>query len=637
MLRENRTPNVNEQALMATLESLLATAHPSELRSGLAGRTAPLSLAEVPALTAHARDLHGELRPMHVAVLRSYTSELLDPWLALHAAVNGLALDVHHAPFGVLTATPDSSVLHHAPAVTLLLLQRTDLHPAFGAPLAALDAETRARLHVQALARLREIVMALRKQPVGHLVVTLLPEPRGPALGLFDAQSEVGEEAWWSTLEREVAGWLRTDVPAATWLDLAALRAEVGRRRLFDARLWLSARFPFSAEAASELARRVVAIATVLVTPKAKVIALDADNTLWGGVVGEDGLDGIALGPDYPGNAFVAFQRRLLDLQQRGFVLALCSKNNLTDVEEVLRSHPHQLLREEHFAAMRVNWLPKPENLASLASELNLGLDSFLFVDDSEHECAAVREALPLVEVVQVPKRPVDIAACLDVVARLEVLSLTAEDRAKTLLYAQERQRQQLLDAAASVASGNGGHDFLARLQMRMTVGFDPVTHVARLAQLTQKTNQFNLTTRRIDEQRMAQLLAHPQILVADFSLADSFGDSGIVGLAVARLDGVEAQLDVFLMSCRVIGRCAGEAFLHAVMRELAARGIVCIVADYLPTPKNALVQHFLPEQGFEQGADGRWRRSINDPPPLGESAFPITVALLDRHEPVAA
>src|SRR5262249_11723519 len=151
---------------------------------------------------------------------------------------------------------------------------------------------------------------------------------------------------------------------------------------------------------------------------KAKVIALDVDNTLWGGVVGEDGRDGIAIGPEYPGNAYFAFQRRLLDFRQRGFLLTLCSKNNLADVEEVLREHPHQILRMEHFAAVRINWEPKIDNLIELAEELNLGLDSFIFVDDSDYECALVRRELPQVEVVQTPARPVDVANCLDHVSR---------------------------------------------------------------------------------------------------------------------------------------------------------------------------------------------------------------------------
>ena len=341
---------------------------------------------------------------------------------------------------------------------------------------------------------------------------------------------------------------------ASLFLDLDEVLQQIGRASFFDHRFWYSARFPFTAEAAREIARRIVGLGAVIKFPKAKVIVLDADNTLWGGIIGEDGINGIALGPEYPGNAFVDFQRRLLDYQQRGLILALCSKNNPADVDQVFKEHPHQILRDEHFAARRVNWLSKPDNLVSLAEELNLGLDSFVFVDDSDHECAAVRHRLPQVEVVQTPARPVDVPTCLEQVARLEVLSLTAEDLAKTELYAQERRRREFSETVDQ--SGGDLRDYLASLKMKMRVGFNVSAHLARLSQLTQKTNQFNLTTRRYNEHQMQEFILDADWLVADFSLADVFGDSGIVGLALFHIvTPQQAELDTFLMSCRVIGR----------------------------------------------------------------------------------
>ena len=205
------------------------------------------------------------------------------------------------------------------------------------------------------------------------------------------------------------------------------------------------------------------------------------------------------------------------------------------------------MLRETHFAAMRINWEPKPQNLRSLAEELNLGLESFIFVDDSHHECMAVRTELPQVEVIQTPSRAVDIPACLDLVARLEILSLTAEDREKTQMYVQERKRKELATVSGDRAS------YLASLEMRLSVCIDDAGPLARLAQLTQKTNQFNLTTRRYDEAEVSARIASPEWIVAHFSLADIFGDSGVVGLAMIAVAGQEATLDTLLMSCRVI------------------------------------------------------------------------------------
>ena len=302
----------------------------------------------------------------------------------------------------------------------------------------------------------------------------------------------------------------------------------------------------------------------------------------------------------------------------------MCSKNNPDDVDQVLDEHPHQIIKHEHLAARRVNWQDKPQNLLALAEELNLGLDSFIFVDDSAHECAAVRHRFPEVEVVQVPTKPLLVPFCLETVARLEVLALTAEDRAKTQLYAQERQRKQLQQAIGE--SGTQMEDYLISLQMAMRVGFDDGNQVARLAQLTQKTNQFNLTTRRYDEQQIRALIEADDWLVSHFSLADIFGDSGIVGLALWRLmDSGQAELDSLLMSCRVIGRRAEQAFLQAQLEKLVAKGVHEIVADFIPTAKNAPVRDFLPEQGFRQGEDGRFRLDLRNGMP---ERAPIPIAV---------
>jgi FkbH-like protein len=613
---------------MATtdLDKLLATQTLAQLRAELGTGKRPAGPAQAQQLTAHARALAGMQQALRIGIVHTYTSDLLAPWLDLAGAVQGMEVQAYHAPYGLALqeAAPNSALVSHQPHLTVLLLQREDLHPALSQPITGLGAEGLAQLRSQVLQRVKEIVSLFREQKVGQLVVSFLPRLAGPTLGLFDAQSDCSEAAWWAAVKSEFASWLR-GVPSSLLLDLDEVLLEVGRGDFFDRRFWYSARFPFASGGAWEFSRRLVALGVALVRPKAKVLVLDADNTLWGGVIGEDGIDGIKLGPDYPGNVFVDFQRRILDLQQRGFILAMCSKNNAADVDQVLKEHPHQLLRNEHFAARRVNWVPKAENLASLAKELNLGLDSFIFVDDSDHECAAVRHALPQVEVVQVPSRSTEIATCLDQVARLEVLSLTREDLAKTEMYAQDRRRRELMEDGNGVAAG----DYLSRLGMKMSVRIDAASNVPRLAQLTQKTNQFNLTTRRYDEAQMAAFVRDDNWWVADFSLTDVFGDAGIVGLALLQRHSPQtARIDNFLMSCRVIGREAEGAFLHTLLRRLAESGVQVVTAEYLPTAKNDLVKNFLPEQGFESLGEGRFQRNLLVHPPKAEAEFPIQIQL---------
>lgn len=611
------------------LDTWLQTASLPELRASINAAAVKLSLPEAQRLTSHIRGLNAAAHRLRLGIVHTYTSNLLDPWLAFEAALQGIGLETYHAPYGLTLqeAEAGSGLARHDPELTLLLLQWEDLHPALGKPLAAMDASAQAALRDDVVGRLYDMVARFREHIQGHIVVTLLPSLYPPGLGLYDAQSERSESGWRASVRAAVAARLREGLAACLFIDLDVLLAQLGREGFFDLRYWYSARYPFSPVAARELARQLMALGAVIKYPKAKVIALDADNTLWGGIIGEDGINGIALGPDYPGNTYLAFQRRLLDFQQRGLVLALCSKNNPQDVDEVLRDHPHQLLRHEHFAARRVGWDPKPQSLIALARELNLGLDSFIFVDDSAHECAAIRHELPQVEVVQIPGKAIDIPTCLDRVARLEVLSVTVEDLSKTRLYSEERQRREL--EASLEGSAGGLADYLRSLQMKMRIGFDDSSHLARLTQLTQKTNQFNLTTRRYDEAQMRAFISSPEWLVAHFSLSDIFGDSGVVGLAlVRRLGDRQAELDTFLMSCRVIGRRAESAFLDALLRRLAREGVTEVVGDYLPTPKNSLVERFLPEHGFEAGEDGRFRRDLGSAPAADQPAHPIIVKL---------
>jgi FkbH-like protein len=591
-------------------------------------RRPTLTLPEVQRLARHLEALGEPSVPLRIGILHTYTSDLLDPYLKFEALLQGLQPIIYHGPYGAILqeAEPASGLVEHKPDLTLLLLRWEDVDPRLTGSLHALTFAELETLAQGVRTHLNEYLGVLRQAVGGHLLVTLLPAFHEPGLGWYEVNASTSEQAWRSRVKSEIASDLRAHLPSTALLDLEESMIAVGRDRFFDMRWWYTARFPFSSAATQEIVRRVIAVGTVLKRPRAKVIALDADNTLWGGILGEDGMDGIALGPDYPGNVYLAFQRRLLDYQQRGFVLALCSKNNEPEVLEVLRRHPHQILREEHFAAVRVNWDPKPQNLQSLADELNLGLDAVVFVDDSAHECLMVHQSLPDVEVVQVPARLLDIPACLDRVARLEIVTRTDEDQKKTEMYVRERWRRDLAATTTDIPA------YLRSLQMQMSVVIDGAQHTERIAQLTQKTNQFNLTTRRYTQDEIARLVRADDELVAHFSLRDIFGDSGIVGVAIVRFPSREvAVLDTFLMSCRVIGRRAETAFLETVLGVLRQRGARTSLAEYVPTAKNKLVATFLAEHGYAARADGRYERALDGPPPACADDVPITVHLANE------
>jgi FkbH-like protein len=337
-----------------------------------------------------------------------------------------------------------------------------------------------------------------------------------------------------------------------------------------------------------------------------KCVVLDCDNTLWGGVIGEDGLGGIKISDDYPGSCFRDFQQYVLTLRAQGVMLALCSKNNEADVWEVFDNHDRMVLKREHITAYRINWQDKPSNLMELAKELNIGLDSMVFIDDSAMEIGALRETLPMVTTITVPTESAALPSVVAAHRQFDRLNVTAEDRARSDMMSQERARR---DIASTVLSKE---DFIRSLELRVEVFPVTAATVERAAQLGNKTNQFNLTTRRRDLNEMTALIDDPDWLVMAMRASDRFGDYGQVGLAIVDLRDKPAVIDTFLMSCRVLGRNVEESFLAALADATAARGIDQLEGRFIASAKNQMVAQFYPNQGFTPVADGCWIAATN-------------------------
>jgi FkbH-like protein len=326
----------------------------------------------------------------------------------------------------------------------------------------------------------------------------------------------------------------------------------------------------------------------------AKVLVTDLDNTLWGGVIGEDGMAGIQVGAEYPGAAYQALQRALLDLSRKGILLSVCSKNNLDDAMEALEQHPGMLVRAKHFAAMRINWTDKAQNLREIARELNIGIDALAFLDDNPFEREQVRAALPEVTVIDLPKNPLEYASAVRNCAVFERLALSAEDQQRTEMYAAQKQR------AGAEQNFQSKEDFFRFLEQEAEL--EPVSDLtlARVAQLTQKTNQFNLTTRRYTESQIAEMAKKAEWHIFSIRVRDRFGDHGLVGVAITHDVGEQCEVDTFLLSCRVIGRTVETALLAYLAESAAQRGRKRLEGWFLPTRKNAPARDFYEQHGFE-------------------------------------
>jgi FkbH-like protein len=389
-------------------------------------------------------------------------------------------------------------------------------------------------------------------------------------------------------------------------VDCDWLAGSIGTETWFDDRYWHLAKQAVAPSAIPRLAHHTAAVIAARHGLSRKCLVLDLDGTLWGGVVGEDGPAGIRIGDGPIGEAFAAFQDYLLQLRDRGVLLAVCSKNNEADAVEVFEQHPAMRIRLDDIAAFVTNWEPKPHNLRRIADMLDIGVDALVFVDDNPAEREVIRKLVPEVEVVDLPTDPAGFGRAVARCLALEPAWFTAEDGGRTMQY---RARAAAAELARSEASLE---DFWRSLRMQATVApFDDL-HLPRIVQLIGKTNQFNLTTPRYGPADVQARMADPQYVCQYLKLRDRFADHGLVGVLIARQDGDTLDIDTWLMSCRVIGRTADAEMLMHLCGEAETRRCSHLVGTYIPTAKNALVAEVFERFGFvlvEKANDGttRW------------------------------
>jgi len=326
-----------------------------------------------------------------------------------------------------------------------------------------------------------------------------------------------------------------------------------------------------------------------------KCLVLDLDNTLWGGILGEDGIDGVKLGGDYPGNAFRDFQANIKMAANAGVMLAVCSKNNIEDVKEMWAKHPENILRENDFVCIKSNWDDKAKNIAEIAQELNIGLDSFVFIDDNPRERERVKTELPMVEVPDFPDQPFEL---FDFFTKIysdffQIHRLTNEDSKKTKQYKENTLRNQLKNSIGSI------DEYIKNLNIELSIFVN--SNISRVAQMTQKTNQFNLTTKRYSESEINNFIENGHYIYS-LGVKDKFGDNGITAAAIVLLNkhNNSADIDSYLLSCRILGKNIENIFLKYILNQLYDRGIINVTAKYSKTKKNSQTTSFYENNNFD-------------------------------------
>jgi FkbH-like protein len=543
---------------------------------------------------------------LRMAILRNYTVENLVPYLGHRFMSRGIGLDCRIGGYNNVRQElldPGSLVYddNHLIAVCLTAEEFTAFEG-----LGSADAETVIR-------EVTEIIDKLLADTSSLIVFSLFMLPFHRETGIANAGDSVSDKV--NAINAAILSYTRSHPARFFAFDVNRILGLVGEEKAMDYRYWYSAKAPFRHDFLLHQAAEVARIGYALLGKNRKCLVLDCDNTLWKGIIGEDGINGIKLDKDSsPGNLFYNFQKTVVQLHGRGVIIALNSKNNEQDVLEVLDRHPSCLIRRNHLATYRVNWNNKVDNLKEIAEELNIGLDYFVFVDDNPVECAWVKEQLPMVEVIQVPQK---LYLYPDVLLRdglFDTLTVSEEDKKRNALYQVETRRRESRQQFTDIT------EYLRSLDIRLSIGDNALVHIGRLAQLTQKTNQFNLTTRRFSEEEMKAWISRGG-KVYYFGVEDKFGDMGITGLMMTSSDGDTAHIENFLLSCRILGRNIEKAFVQYCLSELfEIPGISRVTTSFVASSKNMQTREFWESAGFavtaqsDTGKDYELRRSDYTP-----------------------
>ncbi len=553
------------------------------------------------------------LTRLRVAILRSYTLEPVIPLLRAAAFRFRIDTEVQVGDYNTYmqeVLDPNSSLYRFAPDVVIVAVRLADLALELWQGYSGLEPAA-VQDAVQRVCRtLEELIRSFRERSHAALIVHTMEQPTQTAFGVLDLQVGNSQSEAIQAINRELRR-IAQQHRGVYVLDYENLIARHGRLLWQDERKLLTVGLPIAAHGLIHLANEWLRFLVPLSGRIAKALVVDLDNTVWGGVIGEDGMTGIKLGPDHPEAAYQNLQRALLDVSRRGILLAICSKNNREDAMEVLEKHRGMLLRPADFAAMRINWNDKVQGIREIAAELNIGFDSVAFLDDNPFEREQVRRELPDVMLIDLPKEPMQYAFAVRDFQAFERLSLSSEDRERNLLYSKQRDRDRAEEEFQSK------EDFYRYLQQEADIEQVTSSTIARIAQLTQKTNQFNLTTHRYNEQQIAEMVSNPVWEVLSVRVKDRFGDHGLVGVAITHDERDTCEIDTFLLSCRVIGRSLETALLSHIAQCAAARGRKHLAGWFLPTKKNTPAAEFYARSGFQcQPSDNtgqRWIFNLED------------------------
>lgn len=549
-------------------------------------------------------------KKVKIAILSSFTVNGVEETLRVKCAEKNIECVTYVGSYNQYNQEildQNSKLYKFDPDICFLLIDtRNIIGDLFHFPYSISEQEKR-NLVDSKITEIKKLTDIFTSKTKSKLVVTNFHIPSYSSYGISETKSQYG----FHKMIRDLNDKLNSafiDSESVFIYDFERFISKYGEEQVFDYRQFFVGDMKIALDYLPYLANDLMSYVIAYMGISKKCIVVDLDNTLWGGIVGEDGFNGIKLGPEPPGNAFVEFQKVLLSLYQRGIILAINSKNNYDDALKVIKEHPYMILREDHFGAVRINWEDKVTNMKKIANDLNIGLDSIVFLDDDPVNREYMKLGIPQVLTIDLPADPSLYAKTIKDMNEFSVLKITHEDTQRGKMYLEQKKRNELQQSAPNLES------FLEQLDLKVMIKKADDFTIPRISQLTLKTNQFNLTTKRYQETDIRKFAKDKNYLVGCAQVEDKFGDNGITGVFIVKKDNQkEWFIDTFLLSCRVMGREVEKGILGHIINKAKENGAEKIKAQFIPTQKNKPIEDFLPNCGFYKEGD-YWVYSLNSP-----------------------
>lgn len=549
-----------------------------------------------------------------IAFLSNHTIDLLPNYVTTFSAFDQLKIDSYIAPYNQYFQeflSESSGLLQFDADVIYLDLSIPYLSPDIHHNFLQLSTEQKQAELDRIIDAIKKLAALSKQNSHATLLISNFVQPSYSKAGVTDFQLDYSEAEWYLRLNLQLIELFKADTRVFV-VDKNNVISRMGKLSSINTKMYYIAKMELNEQALSELSLEIVGFLKAIKGLTKKCLVLDLDNTLWGGVVGEDGVDGIKIGKGYPeGEVFYDLQMYYRSLKQRGVILALASKNNPEDAEEVFNKKPDMPLKLDDFAIRKINWNSKIQNIIEIAANLNIGLDSIVFIDDNPVERELVQSALPEVSVPELPKDPTEYLSTLQTNRYFEKMFFTDEDANKLEQYKQNAKREEYKSEIGDI------NDYLSNLGTILTIESASLEQLPRVHQLFTKTNQFNVTTHRYDVSKIEQFIEEDNWHLSIFSVKDNYGDLGIIGLVLLEVNSDNVTIDSFILSCRAMGRGIETAIMNELKQRYLLEGNNSgMTAKYYKTQKNKPVEEFFDRQGF----------SVENSPDSDEKNYTISI-----------